>query len=435
MRNLLILLTVVSLYFSFTSCKNVKGNKCSHPNCTCGDTCLGDSCKCGKEIIKDSVVKVTNANLYLDNSKSMKGYTEDMTYINVITQLWKAYPNTQVLKCADKYKAIDEGQGSVVDQLKKLAYSSSSLLQDDFSQIIDRSKDNNIAFYVTDGILSGEANKIDPKKGGDRKWTIKNAANLKLQIQSVFEKAKAKGIGLSVYQFISTFKGIYYCYTNIDNVSIDSPRYFYVFVIGKPHALLDFKARFVGEEYFRPKKQLHFIDPMPIKSEIYSLDVSTTGQFSLENILKKQINTGKIEICIKATPLKNNFDVNDKKEHNSEVFSYIAKKIVVTVNGKRVSEPGFAVIYDEKSHIFKFLITPQLYGNQIVVDVSAPYNLPAWVKLSNFFDDNNGDLYMLNKHERDSKTFMLLHLIDGIRQGLLNDDEYMYHARTTFFAK
>lgn len=430
MRKTIILLVVSSLVFCFASCKKCEGNKCSHPNCTCGEACLGDSCQCGEEIKGKPGVKVKNALIYLDNSSSMKGYTEDMTYINSITQLWKAYPNTKVLKCGESYKPLDEAKGSVVDQLKKLAYGGASLLQEDLKEIVGKLNDTDIAFYITDGILSGKSTDID----NDRKWTLKNAANLKLDIKSVFNKAKDKGIGVSIYQFPANFKGVYYCYNNRDNVNINSQRMFYVFAIGKPEILVDFKTQFVGTEYFNPKNQLHFIDPLPIASDIYSTD-APGGHFSLESVLKKQVNPGKIEISLKAAPLINNFVADDSKENTTKAFSSMAQKFVVTANGKRVEEPNFSVNYDEGSRIFKFLITPQLYGKQIEVTVSAPYELPAWVKLSNYFDDNDGDRYMMKGNGRDSKTFMLLHLIDGIKQGLLGDGGTMYEARTIFSEK
>lgn len=420
MRKLIVLLTAASLAFSFASCNNCKGNKCSHPNCNCGDTCRGDSCQCGKVIINEPVVEVKSSNLYLDNSSSMKGYTEDMTYINVITQLWKAYPNTQVLKCADAYNPIDEGQGSVVEQLKKLAYSSSSLLQDDLAQIIGRVNDNNIAFFVTDGILSGEADKINPKKGGDRKWTIKNAANLKLQVQSIFEQAKAKGIGLSVYQFISNFKGVYYCYTNIDNVNINCPRYFYVFVIGKPHVLLDFKARFADTEFFRPKNQLHLIDPMPLESEIYSKD-APAGKYNLKNINNKAEDSGQMLIAVKDAPFINSYA--------KDQLPKLASKFQVSAGGKKMD---CNVSYDPSNNSFTFFVRPQLYGASFDVQVTVPYELPGWVKLSSQFDQNKGDSYMMTANQRDERTFMLDYLIDGIRQGLVGNGGNLYESQKTF---
>lgn len=431
MKKTFFLLAVVSLTLSFASCKK----KCSHPNCTCGDSCLGDSCQCGEktnDTITETKKSVKTANLYLDNSQSMKGYTEDMTYINVITQLWQAYPDTKVLKCADRYTAIDEKEGSVVDQLRRLAYSSSSLLQNDLKQIISKINEDNIAFYVTDGILSGEANKIDPRRGGDPRWTIKNAASLKIQIQNIFKGAKEKGIGISIYQFNSNFRGRYYCYNNTDNVNINCQRYFYVFAIGKPHALLNFKENFVGQEFFLPKNQMHLIDPMPLKSNIYSSDAQE-GNFSKKRLRQKENNKDMIEINVKADPFINNFADNDNKEKTTEIFKSIAEKFIVTVNGNKIEEPGFKVTYDENSNIFKFLLKPRPDNHQMVVSVSAPYELPAWVKLSNFFDENDGDRYMMRNNERDNKTFMLLHLIDGIKQGLLGNGENIFEAQTTFF--
>lgn len=420
MRKICIVLAVASLAFSFASCMDCKGNKCSHPNCTCGDACLGDSCQCTDKEIGSPVLEVKSAFLYLDNSSSMKGYTEDMTYINSITQLWKAYPNTQVLKCADAYNAIDEGQGSVVEQLKKLAYSSSSLLQDDLSQIISRVNDNNIAFFVTDGILSGEADKINPKKGGDRKWTIKNAANLKLQIQSIFEQAKKRGIGLSVYQFISNFKGVYYCYTNKDNVNINCSRYFYVFVIGKPHALLDFKARFADTEFFHPKNQLHLIDSMPINSEIYSKD-APAGKFSLKNINNKAEAPGQMLIAVKDAPFINSY--------TKDQLPKLVSKFQVMAGGKKMDS---SVSYDPSNNSFTFFINPQLYGASFDVQVTVPYELPGWVKLSSQFDQDHGDIYMMTANQRDERTFMLEYLIDGIKQGLIGNGGNLYESQKTF---
>lgn len=355
--------------------------------------------------------------LYLDNSKSMLGYSKDISgYINVLTQLTKYNKNTQVLLCCDKYKPLT---GNVVDQLKKLSYGGSSLLHEDLRTMVNKVNDNNIIFFVTDGIMSGTTEDINK----EREWTKRHAADLKLSIKEIFQDRN--DLAVSVYQFASQFDGTYFCYDN-KPIDIKTKRYFYVFVLGKDESVKEFKSKIVGTEYFKPVNQLHIIDKLPLTGGINVkntqksvVNSDTVWVFDLKEINNKKDDPKMLVVTVKASPFRN--------ELNENQIENLSEKFRVTAGGREVSTDDIS--YDSGSGKYTIKLNPSAYGKQFDVEIEVPFSIPGWVALSSCADD----MYMKGKNKADNKTFLLQELIGGMVQGKLGENELLY--KTTVHVK
>ena len=352
--------------------------------------------------------------LYMDNSVSMAGYTADVTYINALTKLVNVCDSTTVLKCADSYEALDKSKGNIIEQVKNLTYGKSSLLQDDLDHIVETYSDGTIDFYVTDGILSGKSTDIS----NNRQWTLQQAAQLKLSIEKTFTKARQKGLGVSVYQFMSLFNGTYYCYTNIDNVNIKSNRYFYVIAIGKPGVLLHFKENSVGKEFFQPTAAIHILGEMPLRSPVIS-EKAQMGKFDAKALQNQEEGMrGMLPVIVKAGVLAPMYTTDDIQK--------LADSVRVSVGN--TLQNNIRATYDRGNNAFTFLIQTQGRGDAFDIKVDIPYNMPEWVNACKQFDPYEGDLYMKDKNLCDSRTFMLEHLIGGIVGGMTGDEALLYSS-------
>lgn len=386
---------------------------CKNKDCKC-NPCSGDSCRCDTMGIDSSDTGETMVNralIYLDNSESMKGYSADILgYTNVLTQLSHYKKNTEVLLCCNNYEKLE---GDVVDKVKNLKYGGSSLLHNDLQAMVSRVSDNNIIFFVTDGIMSGTDTNI--KK--DKQWTKMHAADLKLKVKEIF--SSHKDVAVSAYQFPAQFNGKYFCFDN-SNVLINAQRYFYVFAIGKKDAVLEFKNKNVGTDYFKPSNQLHFIDQLPLSEGVNvknSKRVAGVWNFDLKEINNKKDDPKMMIVTVKSDQFN--------AELNENQIEDLYSKFRVNVGGKNVLAND--IIYDPNNRNYVIKFNPGLCGKKFNIDIEVPFTLPGWVALSSCSDD----LYMKQKSQIDNKTFLLQELIGGITQGKLGDNELLYKTSIT----
>jgi hypothetical protein len=212
-----------------------------------------------------------------------------------------------VLLCCNNYEKLE---GDVVDKVKNLKYGGSSLLHNDLQSMVSRVSDNNIIFFVTDGIMSGTDTNI--KK--DKQWTKMHAADLKLKVKEIF--SSHKDVAVSVYQFPAQFNGKYFCFDD-SNVLINAQRYFYVFAIGKKDAVLEFKNKNVGTDYFKPSNQLHFIDQLPLSEGVNvknSKRAAGVWNFDLKEINNKKDDPKMMIVTVKSDQFNAELNENQIEE-------------------------------------------------------------------------------------------------------------------------
>lgn len=370
---------------------------------------------------KDVRVKV-----YVDNSDSMKGYYQSPKSAPVIevlsaiqTFFGERDRNIQGYYVDSKSKnnftsyPLDELVSDLT--MKKLRkYDDSYQLSDIIGKMISDIKSDSTArvvdFLITDGIPSGTNEEINSTK--ERDFNILSAAALQRRISDKF--IGTKDIAVSVYQFKSGFKGLYWFYNNDHkDMSFDS-RPFYVIALGERELVTELAEKeAAGLEYFKAEKKVHFGGV-----DVSKMSFAPTRVESYEFEDSEKINKT-IEISLKGLPY---FAKNEK---------FLKKNATLKIDGKEIDSEKWRVESD-------YIIT---YTLNIEEDMEYPIEIvvknatPSWVEGCTCYDDKK--LLKDRPLEFVNKTFNLKYLIEGLKNGVTGSKGLvtLYHGKFTLSTK
>lgn len=171
--------------------------------------------------------------IYLDASGSMPGYFKEglSDYISIVANIENVADSAAVYFWGNPNKPVKDLNSTIT----KGNYSATaSLFWDIFYRMAEEvRKDNVLTFLVTDGIVSN-CNATTKQRRG---YTI---GDLPL-VEGNVKKSLGDSLAVGVFRFEIPFSGTYY---DINNKQVQLPktdRPLYVFAIGSPGALADFK--------------------------------------------------------------------------------------------------------------------------------------------------------------------------------------------------
>lgn len=174
--------------------------------------------------------------IYLDASGSMPGYfTDGLTdYISIVSALKGAVDSTRVYFWGNLIHEVSD----INSDITKHNYTAkSSLFEDIFKSMADDvAKEDVLTFIITDGIVSNSSNVTNLRTGYTK-------SDLPLLPNKIKQSLKNDSVNLAIalFRFELPFNGQY---ADIDNKSIPitvTDRPLFVFAIGKPGAITDFK--------------------------------------------------------------------------------------------------------------------------------------------------------------------------------------------------
>ena len=353
------------------------------------------------------------ATIYFDNSTSMKGYANanQNVYLDVLSDLRSFYPNTDAMIGGKQIRGKD-----LIDRIRfhQIDYSNESLLYLDLGVIASQvqkdledslKKTLPLNFYLTDGIMSGSDKMISL----DREYNKIHAHDLQNQIRDVLKDKES--VGISVYQFESSFVGTYWAYDN-ENHPINTMRYFYVIAVGSRPALSNFKQKVdsinssVNETYskFTPIAQWHAIENHVINTDLL---VGPQGA----------VNFNGSEFTYKPKVLNNqggciSFNLDSKvfRNYYIEDMEILASKSMVEIDGRHVQDIN--VNWDKKAHALTFRIPITRLAKENTVCLTIPRLRHEWISQSSTPDDK----YMFNTP--DTKTFLFDKFLQGLQSGV-----------------
>lgn len=360
------------------------------------------------------------ATIYLDNSTSMKGYASggQTDYIDALSDLVSIYPNTNAAYFdRDNNKQEITGVNFISDiRNQRIQYKGESLLHDDLKRIAKSvSKDTtSLAFFVTDGIMSFSNQDI----ARDREKNKAESQNLMNLVTYAFKEYK--NVSVSLYQLSSKFTGTYYCYTNIDQATLNaSARYFYVIAIGKPEYLADLKQRIAKKSTdalfkFKPKGEWHCIEKKVLNDGFY---IEPVGMFAQKGDnfyyeIKNINNNGKtIQFTIADSVFVNYEHSLDSIKNHCNV--YLDGKLLKNVVSTTKNALDITINTSDNT-----------LAKNCELKIQVDYFYPAWVKKSS----NEDDKYM--KTNPDARTFLLEQFASGIFKGVVGDEHHPIYSKT-----
>lgn len=369
-----------------------------------------------------------NAVIVLDCSSSMKGYADAYpnNYLDVLSDLRVFYPNTVAIindSTVNGDKLIDRISNH------QIQYTQQSLIDKDLAHLADevqasmKSKANTtpLFFYITDGIMSGSDDQIRKMPN----YNLIHAQDLQNQIKAAFDKKDS--VGISVYQFKSRFKGVYYAFDN-EHHPIDAERYFYVFAISTRPVLAHLKQQVDNKQNttgfcFRPLGQWHAIDYQVINS---GLKVGPAGAVQLDGdgytyALKtlNATNGGQIEFTLPASTFSNYYLENLKK---------LAASSSVEVDDLPTE---IKVKWDTVADAIKFNVPVSAFGPKGgTVKISIPRQKDfQWVQESSIEPRaNNADKCVFTSSS--PKTLLFRELMNGLQGGVYGAQGDLIYQKT-----
>ena len=202
-------------------------------------------------------------NVYLENSASMKGYSNagNPNFTAPVIALFNTGdPETRIV--TGYAGASDSGEAALFPVTRSrfesnlangdIAVSVSSPLDKIISLAIDSTSQSTVSCIITDGILSGSNSEIVK----DREFTIRNLPLLEQRIRDAVKKAHIKGLSMMIYRLETEFTGTYFDYRNTRHSLSDEERPYYMIFFGHQTNLSKVRSRLAAERSFDPENVL-----------------------------------------------------------------------------------------------------------------------------------------------------------------------------------
>lgn len=353
----------------------------------------------------------SSACIILDNSDSMRGYAQSISFANILSDIKGIYTNTS-LRLTDG--STVEGDWIAKLRTGKVNFVSHSQIDADIKMAVQfavKEKENPLAILVTDGIMSGSNDQIR----ADADYNLTHASELRNKVTAALSSVGKKEVGVAVYEYMVSFTGTYYCFNNAHGTIASQLRRFYAVAIGAPDAIAQFNGRIhalKGDS--RPRNAWLAIDRLPLG-----------GGVTLAN------DAVDFEPVSKDTPV---FFVDRDKWatcHNPLIVKLDVERLL---SNQIVRPEGLlkAVAINCSVDDTKVGVSPELKGTQLVIEVPdelIPRNkdndvvirltmdfkddkLPEWVMLATTTNDSS----MLKSPN--SQTFLFNQLMEGISAGM-----------------
>lgn len=374
----------------------------------------------------------TKVTVYLDNTSSMMGYikpkakdaiTTDFT--DVFTRgIGHYYANDTIEAVYVNKPAIGKGASLArisFDQMSSQLTSKQIVMGDAFtmdalldSVITTAATDtlhNNIAFIVTDGILSGTNEEI-ARDRPYRKFNINNKGLLQGRINKAVKKAHEKGYGAAIYQFNANYDGDYYKYNNFtDHIKVDN-RPFYLVAIGDRSLIEDFTND--GIKNFKPVDNHSMVMLSSVGSLIPIIQDADCDNKNVGNVVVIEIkpDEGKVNPIngVLVASLHMSFSLDRFPEYMRELDA-LKNGLKITVDGEVLPTDTYEVKGKSLSVPFKVES-----GSEPSVEITLTDVMPGWVMDITSSDDSA----IKNDSTQQRQTFLFNEFVGGIKSGIYN---------------
>ncbi len=365
-------------------------------------------------IEKETAVKLSSINIFLENSASMKGYFPsggNVDFTNPIMCLFNL-GNVSVNTAYIGQKVVEVDNETFQSQLAngKIANEPGSPLPEIFEIIIASTDVSQISCLITDGIMSGTNAEIK----ANREFNYNNRPVLQQRVRKAVEKARDKGLCVLIYRMESPFNGTYYTYRNTPVKLKEAIRPYYIFIFGEKRALEAVSYKLGNERAFSPTH-----------TQLTGIFPESVTNYKLKPEKGQEYVADKTSITYKSNPGKDakfgvRADLSGLPSYildPEQLEKYATLTLIYSGSTKESDYPDLiesVEVADEKNGIYQFNIEmPQalLQKLPVTVRLTLPMLRNPWYK--SFSLDN--DVEMNNEN---TKTFALDYLMDGIINGM-----------------
>lgn len=367
--------------------------------------------------------------IYLDASGSMPGYFKEglSDYISIVANIENVADSAAVYFWGNPNKPVKDLNSTIT----KGNYSATaSLFWDIFSQMAEEvRKDNVLTFLVTDGIVSNCSATTKQRSG----YSI---GDLPL-VEGKVKKSLGDSLAVGVFRFEIPFSGTYY---DIDNKQVQLPktnRPLYVFAIGSPGALADFKEKRMSKKemdsfngllknsiWFGLLKEKKNDPTYGFQDANSAFEADSTGEGTIRVILPAGTDDLSLTLTLPDWMEKYGIDIknSDKLELRSKDSDLSKKLEKGYVDGKVQISPkisdGVGETNDDSGNSDEDYRAIDLNPNNYTLIYSIVYRPSAeWDKFS-----SEDDRKILNDTTELMKTFGLKEMIKGFELATKHPD-------------
>jgi len=365
------------------------------------------------EQVSSTPLLTPTINVYIENSGSMDGYVKGVTEFknsvyNYLSDIMISgvsdsmnlfYINSRVIK-------FDLTLEDFIQKLDPTIFRryggnrGTSDIANVIGDVLNKTKKNEIAILVTDGIFS-------PGRGVNAdEYLINQQIGIKRRMSDYLKKYPNTAV--IVYQLSSNFNGTYYNKVD-DRISLNEQRPFYLWVIGDAKQVSNLRNK-VSDDRFKGSGVQNVFTAIAGNRQIkYALNPSI-GTYEKSRIdtrsirnLKKDSRTGKVQFAVNADfsdlLLDDSYLLNAANYDNNS-------KYTLTVKPYTVQNSAY-------SHTLTFTATDRVYSGNISVKLKAV--LPTWIEAAN---DDEG------KTAIKGKTYGIKYQLGGVFDAFTFNNNY-----------
>lgn len=393
------------------------GSKCECVECTDAN-CDKDSCTCaeGTSVSRPESPERPESSIFLmDISKSMKGYfgSGDSRLLGVVN----SYLNLAVSEPSIRWFGKSETEGVRKDDFDNITqasidWSDESDIKSMLQSMVVHSKEYDICFLLTDGILSGSNGQISNSPG--RKYNIEKREWMAGEIGKIFEGNDS--LSAILVRYTAVFNGTYSCYNNDSRRLPNKERPYYIIAVGKWKYV-----KYVEEQLREGKSKPYDFYAMYGDRQTYK-----GVRFSYRDGIRKKDGDGSLVIkgdvrrdgdvvfVADITALPDHMRTSEYWKNNLRL--YVQEKAHPE---KVLMSDAFSVSVDtvsaRKVECRLSVKASRLVGRNLILRVG--YESPSWIEECTDYDD----LDILSNPRKMSLTFNLKYLAEGFK-GLQNEE-------------
>ena len=349
--------------------------------------------------------------LFLDISKSMKGYTQttNPTFFGVLSEF--IYMDEEVVPYfygKDKEEKSIEDIRKAINVLNRATFewADESKLADMVNDIVLAIENGSVSWgvIVSDGIMSGSNKDINstPDKG----YNMANSDVLANDVEAIFRGKH--DLSALILRYVVPFKGVYYCYNNDKKPLKDVKRPFFAILIGKTWKVEELSTKIerdsvVNEVLFGGGMpfdiSLHPLGLIPDQENRYKIDgkkdlVLVADITELPDYMKNKEYMEDHLVLERVTAHGRKFPI-EKMRSKEDV-------------GKR---QGLYEVSDINTESMQIKISNPVTLRRHILTASIAYELPSWIKECS----SDKDTAIVKNDEEQRKTFNFRYFAEAFK--------------------
>ena len=350
-----------------------------------------------------SARKINKGILFLDISKSMKGYTKAVnpTFFGVLSDFICMDENVVPYFYGKEEKSIEDIKNAInILNAETFDWADESKLADMVKDIVRAIENGSVSWgvIVSDGIMSGSNEDIN--SSSDKGYNVANRGVLANEIEGTFRGKR--DLSALILRYVAPFKGTYYCYNNDKKTLEEVRRPFFAILIGQTWKV---------EELSKEVKRDSVVNEVLLGGGMpFDISMHPVGKDLVPDQENRYKIDGKKDLVLTADISRLPDYMKDKEymETHLTLERILKGGRHIRLEKDSIGEGRYEITSIDSENMQIKITGPAVLRMQTLV-ASISYELPFWVKICSSDDDRE----IKNKKSEMEKTFNLRYFIEA----------------------